>query len=60
MRRLSRSFFAVVVVFALSTPAFARPTRDDVDPGRNPGSRIIRIVKHLVQTVLDELSVPHP
>ena len=59
MRRLSRSFFAAVVVLALSTPTFARPLRDD-DPGRNPGSRIIRIVKQLVRTVLDELSVPHP
>ena len=61
MRQLKKSLVVSALVVALAVPAVqARPNNDDQDPVRGIGTRIVRLIKHLVQVVLDDPSVPKP
>jgi hypothetical protein len=53
-----RSFAVLAIVTLLTAPlALAAPKEG---PGRDIGDRIVRTIKRLVVSILDEISIPHP
>jgi hypothetical protein len=52
-----------LLLVSLSMPAFAGPRNDDSPLRGNPVQRIVKIVRHLLASVLDDswdISVPKP
>lgn len=64
MSKVVKSLAAIALSAVLSGSAYARPSQDPgTDGSRGIGSRLVRVIKHLVKVVLDTgdgLSVPHP
>lgn len=59
MRRLlSRRLAIVILVVCTALPAAASPRRDDPGPGFF--ERIVKILKHLVPSLSEDLSWPKP
>jgi len=62
MRRVSNQVvrsFAVLAIATILTAPVAQAAQQE-GPPRDIGARIVRSIKRLVVSILDEMSVPHP
>jgi hypothetical protein len=60
---MKKIFVVALLLVSLSLPAVAAPRGDDSPWRSNPIQKIVRVVKHLLASVLDDswdLSVPKP
>ena len=57
---MRKTIFTVLVVLSCSLPAIAQPVGDRPDPPSSVIRRIVRVIKFVIGSNSDGLSIPHP